>query len=76
MDYNEFDHGIYRSIKESRDFDAIVRDELNGIESEKSSVDLGYVRRGLYYELLHTKSFALWVCQSIHMREAGLQFSG
>jgi len=52
MYYNEFDHGIYRPLKEVRDFDEAVQDELNEIESGSRISDPGYVRRGLYHEQL------------------------
>lgn len=52
MYYNEFNHGIYRPLREVREFDEAVRDELNEIQSGKIRLDPGYVRRGLYHEQL------------------------
>jgi hypothetical protein len=43
---------IYAPRRETRGFDEAVRDELNKIQSGKSKLDPGYVRRGLYYDQL------------------------
>ena len=48
-DYRPF---IYAPRRETRGFDEAVRAELNKIQSGKTTLDPGYVRRGLYYEQL------------------------
>lgn len=55
--YCSFGEGDYRPLiyaprRETRGFDESVRDELNEIQSCKTTLEPGYVRRGLYYEQL------------------------
>jgi Sulfotransferase domain len=53
--YSNFGEGKYRPLtyasrRETRGFDKAVHDEIKEIDSRKSSLEPGYVRRGLYYE--------------------------
>jgi hypothetical protein len=48
-DYRPF---IYAPRRETREFEAAIRAELEHLSSNRGSLDPGYVRRGLYHEQL------------------------
>jgi hypothetical protein len=55
--YCSFGEGDYRPLiyaprREIREFDEAVRDELHEIQADKTTLEPGYVQRGLYYEQL------------------------
>jgi Sulfotransferase domain len=58
MYYREFNRGMYRRLRELRNFDEAIRDELREL-SGTSKLEPGYVRRGIYCEQL-TRYFKLF----------------
>lgn len=55
--YCSFGEGNYRPFiyaprRETREFDEAVHDELDKMQSDRTVLDPGYLRRGLYYEQL------------------------
>src|SRR4030095_15808445 len=51
-DFGSYRPFIYAPRRETREFDEAVRNEINGLNSDTTRLDPGYVRRGLYYEQL------------------------